>query len=204
MPFPPADRRLVIATHNAGKLREIGDILAPFALNVASAGSLGISEPEETGLTFEENAALKALHSAVASQGWALADDSGLEVTALDNAPGIYSARWAGASKDFSSAMMRIQQELTAKNLQPEGAAARFVCVLALASPTGQIECFRGEVEGHLTFPARGEHGFGYDPIFIAHGMTQTFAEIMPQEKHQLSHRARAFAKLLAYMERTT
>lgn len=203
MLFPPPDRRLVIATHNSGKLHEIHDILAPFQLDITSAGALGISEPEETGLTFEDNAALKARHSAEAAQRWALADDSGLEVDALDGAPGIYSARWGGEAKDFGLAMQRVKQELEARGAEPQGAAARFVCVLALSSPEGEAQCFRGTIEGTLTFPPRGEKGFGYDPIFIAEGMTQTFAEMEPHDKHAISHRARAFARLVHYMEHT-
>lgn len=201
MIFPPPDRRLVIATHNSGKLREIQDILAPFRLEVMSAGVLGIPEPEETGLTFEENAALKARHSAKAAKLWALADDSGLEVDALDLAPGIYSARWAGPSKDFGMAMERIRQELIQRGVEPQGAAARFVCVLSLASPSGDVQNFRGTIEGTLTFPPRGDKGFGYDPLFVAEGMTRTFAEIEPQEKHAISHRALAFSALTRYME---
>lgn len=201
MIFPPPDRRLVIATHNGGKLHEIQDILAPFRLEVTSAGALGIPEPEETGLTFEENAALKARHSSEAARMWALADDSGLEVDALEGAPGIYSARWAGPSKDFGMAMERIRQELTQSGVEPEGSAARFVCVLSLASPAGEVRNFRGTIEGTLTFPPRGEKGFGYDPIFVAEGLTRTFAEIEPKEKHAISHRARAFAALTQYME---
>jgi XTP/dITP diphosphohydrolase len=201
MLFPPPDRRLVIATHNSGKLREIQDILAPFTLDITSAGALGISEPEETGLTFEENAALKARHSAEAARMWALADDSGLEVDALDGAPGIYSARWGGPAKDFGMAMQRVKQELVAHGVNPEGSAARFVSVLAMAAPGGDVQCFRGTIEGRLTFPPRGEKGFGYDPIFIAEGMDMTFAEMEPQEKHAISHRARAFQKLVQYME---
>lgn len=196
-----SQRRLVIATHNGGKLREIQDILSPFSLDITSAGALGIEEPEETGLTFEENAALKARHSSAASGLWALSDDSGLEVDALDKAPGIYSARWAGPSKDFSMAMQRIQRELTERGHTAQGAAARFVCVLALSDPSGKVQCFRGTVEGTLTFPARGEKGFGYDPIFVADGMAQSFAEIEPSEKHRISHRAKAFAKLVQSLE---
>jgi XTP/dITP diphosphohydrolase len=196
-----SQRRLVIATHNGGKLREIQEILAPFSLDITSAAALGIEEPEETGMTFEENAALKARHSSAASGLWALSDDSGLEVDALDKAPGIYSARWAGPSKDFSMAMQRIEQELYERGHAPQGAAARFVCVLALSDPAGSVQCFRGTVEGTLTFPPRGEKGFGYDPIFIAHGMSQSFAEIEPAEKHRISHRANAFTKLVESLE---
>ena len=201
MIFPPPDRRLVIASHNSGKLREIQDILAPFQLDITYAGALGIPEPEETGLTFEDNAALKARHSAEAAQMWALADDSGLEVNALDNAPGIYSARWGGPSKDFTMAMERVRRELLERGVEPEGAAARFVCVLSLASPGGEVQNFRGTVEGRLTFPPRGEKGFGYDPIFLAEDMTRSFAEIEPQEKHAISHRARALKNLTHYLE---
>ena len=185
---------LVIATHNPGKLAEIAALLAPYALATVSAAALGIPEPEETGLSFEENAALKARHSAVASGSPALADDSGLIVPALDGAPGIYSARWAGPAKDFRAAMKRVCHELGDKD-----PAARIVAVLALAWPDGQCECFRGEVEGRLTWPPRGVHGFGYDPIFVPVGYDVTFGEMGAGAwKQRISHRARAFEKFAA------
>jgi XTP/dITP diphosphohydrolase len=186
---------LVMASHNKGKLREIGELLAPFALTIKSADELGLPEPEETGATFVENAVLKARAAAEASGHAALADDSGLAVTALDGQPGIYSARWAGETKDFASAMIRVERELKAKKTTDY--SAKFVCVLALARPNGETAVFEGEVEGGLVFPPRGDKGFGYDPIFVANGMRETFGEIEPAIKHGMSHRAKAFQKLL-------
>jgi XTP/dITP diphosphohydrolase len=184
---------LVLASHNRGKLREIADLVSPYGLEPRGAGELGLPEPEETGATFAENAALKARASAEASGHYALADDSGLSVEALDGAPGIYSARWAGPGKDFSLAMARVEREL-----QDAGArnfSAAFVCTLALASPSGGVSLFEGRIHGSLVFPPRGKNGFGYDPIFVADGMSETFGEIAPALKHAISHRARAFAK---------
>lgn len=192
---------LVIATHNPGKLKEIAELLAPIHLECVSAGSLGLAEPEETGLTFEANAAIKSEAAAKASGHYALADDSGLSVDALDGAPGIYSARWAGESKDFALAMQKVEAELKAKGISPEGAKAQFVCALALSSPEGHTLTFTGTVEGTLTFPPRGSKGFGYDPIFVPAGYTITFAEMEPEAKHAISHRAQAFRQLLAYFE---
>lgn len=186
---------LVLASHNPGKLREIRELLEPFALVIKGAGELGLPEPEETGETFAANAALKALAASEASGLPALADDSGLAVSALDGAPGIYSARWAGQKKDFASAMARVQQELIAKATQ--NFTAKFVCALALADPSENTVIFEGEVHGTLVFPPRGTKGFGYDPIFVADGMTETFGEIEPATKHAMSHRARAFKKLV-------
>ena len=192
MPHPFTSDRLVIASHNPGKVEEIAALLAPFAVETIAAGSLGIPEPAETGASFEANAALKARAAAAASELPALADDSGLVVPALGGAPGIYSARWAGPAKDFRVAMERVHRELGDKDRN-----AAFVAVLALAWPDGPTELFRGEVEGSLTWPPRGDRGFGYDPIFIPQGATLTFGEIDPVEKHRISHRARAFAKLV-------
>jgi XTP/dITP diphosphohydrolase len=192
MPQPFAGHRLVIASHNPGKVEEIAALLAPFAIETIPAGALGIPEPEETGDSFEANAALKARAAAEASGQPALADDSGLVLPALGGAPGIYSARWAGPAKDFQVAMERVHRELGDKDR-----SARFVAVLALALPGDREELFRGEVEGSLTWPPRGDRGFGYDPIFIPQGATLTFGEIDPVEKHRISHRARAFAKLV-------
>jgi XTP/dITP diphosphohydrolase len=191
--------QLVVASHNAGKVREIKALLGPHGIEAVSAGSLGLAEPEETGTTFAANAEIKALASAKASRHAALADDSGLCVDALDGAPGIHSARWAGPTKDFRIAMTRIHDELRDLNLLggPSPIAAKFVCALCVALPGGEFQTFEGEVHGHLTFPPRGDHGFGYDPIFIANGMEQTFAEIDPARKHAMSHRAKAFEKLL-------
>jgi XTP/dITP diphosphohydrolase len=154
---------------------------------------LGLTDPEETGTTFSENALLKARAAATASGFTALADDSGLCVAALDGAPGIYSARWAGPDKDFAFAMARVERELNAKGVC--NASAKFVCVLALATPSGETETFAGEVHGRLVFPPCGNNGFGYDPIFVADGMKETFGEIDPALKHAISHRARAFEK---------
>jgi XTP/dITP diphosphohydrolase len=192
MPHPFVGDRLVIASHNPGKIKEIAALLARFAVETIAAGSLGIPEPEETGDSFEANAALKARAAAAASGLPALADDSGLVVPGLGGAPGIYSARWAGPDKDFQLAMERVHRELGEKDR-----SARFVAVLALAWPGGRADLFRGEVEGGLTWPPRGARGFGYDPMFIPRGGTLTFGEIDPAEKHCISHRARAFATLV-------
>jgi XTP/dITP diphosphohydrolase len=191
----PRGSQLVVASHNQGKVREIKALLGPHGILPVSAGSLGLPEPEETGLTFAANAQIKALASAQGSHHAALADDSGLCVEALDGAPGIYSARWAGPTKDFGIAMIRIHDELRHRGLT--GSAAKFVCALCIALPSGEQLTFEGEVHGRLTFPPRGDHGFGYDPIFVADGMEQTFAEIDPARKHAMSHRAKAFEKLL-------
>ncbi|MDE1986883.1 MAG: RdgB/HAM1 family non-canonical purine NTP pyrophosphatase [Alphaproteobacteria bacterium] len=184
---------LLVASHNPGKVREIAALLAPHGVGVRGAAELGLEEPEETGTTFAENAALKARTAAAASGLVALADDSGLSVAALDGAPGIYSARWAGPKKDFSVAMARVERELQERVVQDR--SAKFVCALALATPQGDVEIFEGEVHGQLVFPPRGGKGFGYDPIFVAEGLTQTFGEIDPAQKHAISHRARAFEK---------
>ena len=191
----PRGSQLVVASHNEGKVREIRALLGPHGIAPVSAGELGLPEPEETGLTFAANAELKAHASAKGSGHAALADDSGLCVAALDGAPGIYSARWAGPEKDFRVAMIRIRDELRHKGLV--ASAAKFVCALCIALPSGESQVFEGEVQGSLTFPPRGDRGFGYDPIFIADGMEQTFAEIDPAAKHAMSHRAKAFEKLL-------
>ena len=182
---------LVVASHNPGKVREIAALLAPHGLSVRGAAELGLEEPEETGTTFAANAILKARAAASASGYPALADDSGLSVTALDSAPGIYSARWAGPKRDFMFAMARVERELA----QVADRTAKFVCVLALAGPDGSVETFEGEVHGYLEFPPRGTKGFGYDPIFVANGMAETFGEIDPALKHSISHRAKAFEK---------
>lgn len=192
---------LVVASHNAGKAREIGELLHPLNIQVRSAAELNLPEPEETGDTFEANAELKAIAAATASGFWALADDSGMAVPALDGAPGIYSARWAGETKDFTHAMARVAHELHAKGLEANGAAAYFVCALALASPGGEIKTVRGEVHGTLTFPARGSKGFGYDPIFIPSGYAETFGEMDPAKKQNISHRTRAFEALLQLLK---
>jgi XTP/dITP diphosphohydrolase len=187
--------RLVIASHNQGKVREIQELLQPFQVQIISAGTLGLPEPEETGSSFRENAELKARLAAVASGLPALADDSGLVVPALGGAPGIYSARWAGDAKDFGAAMSRVEAEL-----QQGGGdrAAHFVCALALAWPDGGCETFEGQVQGRLVWPPRGDRGFGYDPMFQAVGQTATFGEMDPAAKHAISHRADAFHQLVA------
>ncbi len=185
---------LVIATHNQGKLAEMADLLRPYAIDVVSAGALGLPEPEETGASFEENAALKARAAAEASGKPALADDSGLVVPALGGAPGIYSARWADEHKDFRPAMARVERELQRKRDR----RAFFVAVLALAWPDGHIERFRGEVHGSVTFPPRGTRGFGYDPIFLPEGESETFGELAPEARMRVSHRTVAFKKLAA------
>jgi XTP/dITP diphosphohydrolase len=184
--------RLVIASHNEGKVEEISALLMPFGITALSAASLGLAEPEETGDSFEANAALKAKVATEASGLPALADDSGLVVSALGGAPGIYSARWSGPAKDFRIAMARVQWELGDKSR-----SAEFVAVLAIAWPDGNLGLFRGEVAGTLVWPPRGERGFGYDPMFVPDGREATFGEIEPAEKHRISHRARAFAKLV-------
>ena len=196
--------RLVIATHNAGKLREIGALLAPFGVDCVSAGELGLPEPAETGTTFVENALIKARAAAEASGLPALADDSGLCVAALGERPGVYTADWAERQwfegekgRDWYLAMGKVEGLLA--ELGPKAdRSAHFACVLALAWPDGSHAVYEGRVEGALTWPPRGDLGFGYDPVFVAKGNTQTFAEINPAEKHRISHRADAFAKLVA------
>ena len=195
--------RVVVATHNPGKLSEIGELLSPFGLAALGAAELGLEEPEETGSTFRDNAVLKARAAARASGLVALADDSGLCVAALDGAPGVFSARWAGATKDFGAATARVERELKAR-AAPAPWRAAFISVLALAWPDGAVETFEGRVDGTLVFPPRGTAGFGYDPIFRPDGHDLTFGEMSAEEKHgipadgsrALSHRARAFQKL--------
>jgi XTP/dITP diphosphohydrolase len=189
--------KLVIASHNEGKVREIGELLEPLGIEVTSAAVLGLPEPEETGTTFAENAALKARAAAERAQLPALADDSGLAVAALDGAPGIHSARWAEddeGKRDFRRAMEKVQESLA----DSEDRSATFVCALALARPDGSCKIFEGRVEGQIVWPPRGSRGFGYDPIFLPEGYDMTFGEMEPSEKHAISHRAKAFAKLLA------
>lgn len=188
--------RLVVATHNPGKLVELRALFAPFTADLVSAGEMGLPEPEETGLTFIANAELKARAAAIASGFPALADDSGLCVTALDHQPGIYSARWAGPAKDFGFAMRRVENELKEKGLATS--PAFFICALTLGFPDGHCESFEGRIDGTLTFPPRGTRGFGYDPIFKPEGHDITFGEMDPDAKHAMSHRARAFAQLIA------
>jgi XTP/dITP diphosphohydrolase len=207
METPPAHRqltgRLVAATHNPGKLREIRELLAPYRLDVVSANGLSLTEPVETGDSFAANAILKAQAAARGSNLPALADDSGLCVAALGDAPCIFSARWAGGSKDFSGAMARIERELLAIDAPPPW-RAHFVSALALAWPDDHLEVFEGRVDGTLEFPPTGDQGFGYDPIFRPDGYDRGFGQMSSQEKHgipadgslALSHRARAFQKL--------
>ena len=185
--------RIVIASHNEGKVGEIGDLLVPYGIDFRSAGSLGLPEPDETGASFRENAAIKALACAAAGEA-ALADDSGLAVAALDGQPGIHSARWGGPGRDFALAMRRVEEALP-----PDAERdAAFVCALALAWPDRHVEIFEGRVSGRLVWPPRGGRGFGYDPIFVPRGGSLTFGEMDPEAKHAISHRAAAFGKLAA------
>ena len=187
------ENKLIIASHNPGKVREIGELLEPWSVEVVSASELNLPEPEETGLTFIANAKLKADAGALKANLPALADDSGLAVTALDGAPGIYSARWGGPEKDFDMAMARVNEEIG----ENPDRSAQFVCALALTWPDGHCEIFEGTVDGTLVWPPRGERGFGYDPMFLADGDAGTYGEIDPVEKHANSHRAVAFRKLI-------
>jgi XTP/dITP diphosphohydrolase len=196
--------RLVVATHNPGKLAEMRELLAPYGIDALSAGELGLEEPDETGTTFRDNARIKAEAAAKASGLPAFADDSGLVVDALDGAPGIYSARWAGPDKNFRLAMESVEEKLRERGATvPERRAAHFVSALCVAWPDGHIEEFEGRVTGTLVWPPRGDKGFGYDAMFQPDGHTRTFGEMPSEEKHGLpprgkglSHRARAFLKL--------
>jgi XTP/dITP diphosphohydrolase len=196
--------KLVIATHNAGKLKEIAALLAPLGVECLSAGALGLPEPPETGKTFTENALIKAHAAAEASQLPALADDSGLCVDALGGRPGVYTADWAErqwfegpSGRDWYMAMGKVEGMLC--ELGPAtGRSAHFACVLAIAWPDGDSAVYEGRVEGALTWPPRGTLGFGYDPVFVPKGSALTFAELDPAEKHRISHRADAFARLVA------
>jgi XTP/dITP diphosphohydrolase len=187
--------KLVVASHNPGKIREIADLVEPYGLEVVSAADLALPEPEETETTFAGNARLKAVTAARASGLPALSDDSGLEVEALGGQPGVYSARWAGPEKDFNVAMKRLADELSAAGAWKEpGPRANFTCALCLAWPDGEAHIFEGKVFGRLVWPPRGDRGFGYDPMFLPDGETLTFGEMDPADKHAISHRARAFA----------
>ena len=202
-------KTIVVASHNAGKIREIAELIGPLGFSAKSAAELAFAEPDETGTTFEENAAIKALASAKASGLPALSDDSGLVIDALDGAPGVYTANWAereDGSRDFQMAMEKVEKALKEKGATtPDSRTARFVSVLCLAWPDGHVELFRGEVEGHVVWPPRGTSGFGYDPVFQPEGYDITFGEMSAEVKHgwkpgeakALSHRARAF-KLFA------
>jgi XTP/dITP diphosphohydrolase len=182
-----------MATHNAGKAREIAELLSPFKIDVVTAGSLGLPEPDETGDSFAANAEIKAEAAAKASGFPALADDSGLVITTLDGAPGIYSARWAGPTKDFNLAMERVEKELVGK----ADRRAHFTCALALCWPDGFQLSVEGHVHGTLVWPMRGQKGFGYDPMFLPDGSKLTFGEMAPEAKHAISHRAAAFRRLV-------
>jgi XTP/dITP diphosphohydrolase len=186
--------RLVIATHNSGKLREIAALMKPYGVSVVGASDLALPEPDETGASFEANAELKALAAAATSGVPALADDSGIVVAGLDGAPGIYSARWAGPERDFARAMALVEERLAGSGDR----RASFVAVLSLAWPDRHVESFRGEVRGSLVWPPRGVEGFGYDPMFVAQGERATFGEMDPAKKYAMSHRADAFRKLAA------
>lgn len=190
---------IIVASHNVGKISEIGDLLAPFGVASVGADALGLDEPEETGTDFIANAELKAHAAAMATGRPALADDSGLAVDALDGAPGIYSARWAqtpDGTRDFAFAMQKVETALAQKPDAPR--TARFICALSLAWPDGHAESFEGQVAGTLVWPMRGDNGFGYDPVFLPLGSELTFGEMSPQAKHAISHRADAFAQLVA------
>jgi XTP/dITP diphosphohydrolase len=184
---------LVIATHNAGKLREIADLLTPHGLQVISAGQLGLPEPEEDAPDFVGNARLKARAAATAANLPALSDDSGFCVAALDGAPGVHSARFAGPDKNFTRAMVDIHAQIK----DAEDQRAWFICALCLAWPDGHTETFVGRVDGTIAWPPRGTVGFGYDPMFVPQGGSQTYGEMDPAEKHATSHRARAFAQIM-------
>jgi XTP/dITP diphosphohydrolase len=196
--------RLVIATHNPGKLAEMRELLMPYGIDAISAGELGLSEPDETGMSFRDNARIKAEAAAKAAGLRAFADDSGLAVDALDGAPGIYSARWAGPDKDFRRAMATIEQKINERGaITAEQRRAHFVSALCVAWPDGHLEEFEARVDGTLVWPPRGDQGFGYDPMFLPDGQSRTFGEMSSAEKHSLpprgkglSHRARAFLKL--------
>jgi XTP/dITP diphosphohydrolase len=198
----PGPGRLVAATHNPGKLKELADLLAQAGFSVVSAGELGLSEPEETADTFRGNAELKALAAARAAGEPALADDSGLSCDGLAGAPGVYSARWAGPDRNFRLAMQKVEDGLKAETTSDGEVDRRasFVCVLSLAWPDGHVESFEGVVRGQLVWPPRGDRGFGYDPIFVPEGQTETFGEMPAEKKLPLTHRALAFAKLRTYL----
>ncbi len=198
-------KTIVVASHNAGKIREIEDLIGPFGFSAKSAAELNFEEPDETGTTFEENATIKALASAKASGLPALSDDSGIVIDALGGAPGVYTANWAetaDGTRDFAMAMEKVEKALAERGAtETKDRTARFVSVLCLAWPDGHTELFRGEVEGHVVWPPRGQKGFGYDPVFQPEGYEATFGEMSAEEKHgwkpgdaaALSHRARAF-----------
>jgi XTP/dITP diphosphohydrolase len=187
--------RIVIASHNEGKVRELAELFAPGGIECISAKTLSLEEPEETGATFAENATLKAVAAAQVSGMLALSDDSGLEIAALGGAPGIHAARWGGPSKDFGLAMQRVRRELEASGTTDR--RANFICTLALSAPDGPAQVFEGKVFGTLVWPPRGTKGFGYDPIFVPDGYDETFGEMEREFKNRLSHRTRAFERLM-------
>lgn len=197
--------KVVLATHNAGKLKEMRELMEPYGIELVSAGELGLPEPVEDGHMFAENAGIKARAAVKATGLPALSDDSGLCVAALDGAPGIFTADWAGEPRDWMRAMSKVRHKLVKRGESVEGQAAHFVSALVIAWPDGHEELFEGRCPGHLTWPPRGKAGFGYDPMFVPEGHTRTFAEFTSDEKHGLppqgsglSHRARAFMKLAA------
>ncbi|PSJ60180.1 RdgB/HAM1 family non-canonical purine NTP pyrophosphatase [Pseudaminobacter soli (ex Li et al. 2025)] len=206
------EREIVVASHNEGKLREFADLMAPFGFKAKSAKEFGLPEPDETGTTFEQNAAIKALAAATATGLPALSDDSGLCVDALDGQPGVYTANWAekpDGSRDFGMAMQRTEDAMNEVGaVSADERSGRFVAVICVAWPDGHTEYFRGEAEGQLVWPPRGQKGFGYDPVFLPEGFDKTFGEMTAEEKHgwkpgqetALSHRARAFQKFARAM----
>jgi XTP/dITP diphosphohydrolase len=201
----PLSGKVVLATHNAGKLKEMRELMAPYGVELISAGELGLPEPEENGTMYAENAAIKARAAAAATGLPAFSDDSGLSVDLLDGAPGLFTADWAGHPRSWERAMRRLHDELTRRGHVVEGATGKFVSALVIAWPDGHEELFEGRCPGTLTWPPRGKAGFGYDPMFVPEGHSRTFAELTPEEKHGvpplgtgLSHRARAFMALAA------
>lgn len=212
MPHRQISGRLVIATHNVGKLREMRELLAPYGIEAVSAGELGLGEPEEKGESFRDNARIKAVAAAAAAKLPAFADDSGLAVDALDGEPGIHSARWAGEPRDFGRAMQNVEDALRVRGaIAPRQRTAHFVSALCVAWPDGHVEEFEASVDGTLVWPPRGSFGFGYDPVFLPDGYDRTFGEMTAEEKHGLpprglglSHRARAFLKLAQACFRAT
>lgn len=193
-------KKLIIASHNQDKVAEILDFVRPYGFVVETARQHGVSEPEETGSTFSDNALLKARNTFMHTHLPSLADDSGMAVEALGGAPGIYSARWGGDSRDFNMAMQRVKTEIEAKNLIPEGSIAHFICVLAYIDETGTEHVFEGTIKGHLSFPPRGNNGFGYDPVFVPDGYNKTFAELGADIKNKISHRSIAMEKFRNFL----
>lgn len=189
--------RVVIATHNAGKLAEMTDLLAPYGIETVSAGQLGLPEPIENGTMFSENAGIKARAAAVATGLPAISDDSGICVDALDGAPGIFTADWSGSPRDYYRGMERVRYELARRGHEPTGSGAHFISCIVVAWPDGTEVVFEGRVFGSLAFPPRGGNGFGYDPIFIPEGETRTFGELTPAEKKRFSHRSKAVAQMI-------